>query len=88
MVATGCRIDRGLRHLAPGNHQHVLVETVSVQVFDQSGYSVVEQRQLLPHAEKVRGVPIPAAESQRDAPRPLDQPPCHEQMLRQFRAPR
>ena len=49
VVAAGVLVDlRRAAELAPHDDRHVLVQPAVVQVFDQCGHALVEQRHVLP----------------------------------------
>ena len=83
VVAAGVLVDLGrAAELAPDDHRDVPVQTAGVDVLDQGGDPLVEERQMLAELAEVAAVRVPEAVGDRDAPRPgLDQPAGDQELV-------
>ena len=88
VVAAGGFVDpRRAAEFAPGDHADVLVQAAGVQVFDQSGDSLIELVELRRELGEVAAVPVPTAERKRDAAGPcFDQTPGQQELVHPVRA--
>ena len=74
----------GAPELTPDDHAHIPVHAPRMQVFDERGQALVQQRKLLARLPEVVAVPVPTAERDRYAAHPgLHQPTRHEEVIQQ-----